>query len=263
MPDLDTLGALWRTRERVVLLQAGFGDGSAFLKLWQAWQDGAPPRAKLVVIAIDPASIGATGLRRAHSGSPVEVLADRLAVAWPPMTRNLHRIDLAPGRLQLLLARGQVLDWLIELQAQVDVFLIDGTHTAADPLRGPQRLAKALARLAAPHARLWADTAALTDALADALAGAGFARESGAGAGLHAVYRPRHGQRPPTLAAKHPEDRHALIVGAGLAGSAIACALAEQGWCSTLIEACDRPAAMASGNPAGLFHGVVHRQFEH
>jgi len=256
MTDVDTLRALWRTRERVVLLQAGFGDGSALLKLWQTWQDGAPPRAQLVVIAIDPACIGAPGLRCAHAGSPAEALADRLAAAWPPMTRNLHRIDLVPGRLQLLLARGRVLDWLIELQAQVDVFLIDGTHASDDPHRGPQRLAKALARLAVPDAQLWTDTAAL----ADALAGAGFAREPDTGPFLHAVYRPRHGLRPPALLSNQPDDRHALIVGAGLAGCAVACALAELGWRSTLIESCDHPAAMASGNPAGLFHGVVHRQ---
>jgi len=255
-PDLDALRALWSKRERVVLLQAGFGDGSALLKLWQAWQDDALQRARLVFIAIDPACITAAALRRAHAGSAFEGMADRLAAAWPPTTHNLHRIDLAPASLQLLLARGEVLDWLPELQAQIDVFLIDGAHTSADPQRGPQRLAKALARLAAPAARLWTSV----ESLGDSLASAGFAQDGDAGHGLYAVFRPRHARRTPPPPTRTPGDRHALVVGAGLAGCAVACALAEQGWRSTLIDRCDSPATRASGNPAGLFHGVVHRQ---
>ena len=158
----------------------------------------------------------------------------------------------------MLLARGELLDWLPELQAQIDVFLIDGAHTSADPQRGPQRLAKALARLAAPAARLWTSVASLGDSLASA----GFVQDVDGGHGLHAVYCPRHARRTPAPAppTRAPDDRHALIVGAGLAGCAVACALAEQGWRSTLIERCDSPATRASGNPAGLFHGVVHRQ---
>ena len=54
--------------------------------------------------------------------------------------------------------------------------------------------------------------------------------------------------------------RQALIVGAGLAGCATAWALAEQGWRSTLIDRHDAPAQEASGNLAGLFHGIVNPQ---
>ena len=55
-------------------------------------------------------------------------------------------------------------------------------------------------------------------------------------------------------------ERHALIVGAGLAGCATAWALAEQGWRSTVIDRADAPATEGSGNPAGLFHGIVNPQ---
>ncbi len=61
-------------------------------------------------------------------------------------------------------------------------------------------------------------------------------------------------------ASAQPAQRHALIVGAGLAGCAVACALAEQGWRSTLIDRNDAPAQEGSGNPAGLFHGIVNVQ---
>jgi tRNA 5-methylaminomethyl-2-thiouridine biosynthesis bifunctional protein len=51
-----------------------------------------------------------------------------------------------------------------------------------------------------------------------------------------------------------------LIVGAGLAGCAAAWALAQQGWRSTVLERRGAPASEASGNPAGLFHGIVNAQ---
>jgi tRNA 5-methylaminomethyl-2-thiouridine biosynthesis bifunctional protein len=65
---------------------------------------------------------------------------------------------------------------------------------------------------------------------------------------------------PPGRPRPRNVERHALIVGAGLAGCAAAWALAEQGWRSTLIDRQLRPAAEASGNPAGLFHGIVTPQ---
>jgi tRNA 5-methylaminomethyl-2-thiouridine biosynthesis bifunctional protein len=255
-PEPDALRALWRTRERLVVLQSGFGDGTDFLNLWQAWCDDAQQRARLVFIAIDPAGVDVSALRGAHAGSRFAALADRLAQAWPPLTRNLHRLELDPGRVQLLLARGEPLGWLRELQARVDVFLINGLDLSADALHGPRRLAKALARLAARDAAVWTDTAGL----GDALAAAGFAKVGAVAGGLHAVYRPAFAPRRTAVPPAAPGERHALIVGAGLAGCAVACALAEQGWRSTLIDAGDSPATMASGNPAGLFHGIVNIQ---
>jgi len=253
---LDTLRALWRTRERLVLLQAGFGDGSAFLQLWQAWHADAQQRAQLVFIAIDPAFGGATALRRAHAGSVLEASADRLAAHWPPLTPNLHRLDIDAGRLKLLLAPGELLGWLPELQARVDAFLIGAVDLAADSALGPRRLAKGLARLAASGAPLWG----ANPQWAHELSSAGFTLRPPHDEGVHAVYRPHFAPRRPPLASPISSDRHALIVGAGLAGCALACALAEQGWRSTLIECADGPATMASGNAAGLFHGSVNAQ---
>ena len=58
----------------------------------------------------------------------------------------------------------------------------------------------------------------------------------------------------------HSSARHAVIVGAGLAGSSAACALAQQGWTSTVLDRRASAAQEASGNPGGLFHGVIHAQ---
>jgi len=56
-----------------------------------------------------------------------------------------------------------------------------------------------------------------------------------------------------------PEDRHALVIGAGLAGCGVAERLAARGWRITLIDRHAQPAQEASGNLAGTFHPVVSR----
>ncbi|MGL6110647.1 MAG: FAD-dependent oxidoreductase, partial [Rubrivivax sp.] len=252
--------------DRRVVLQAGFGRGHTFLQTWQAWRDDPHRPARLDFIAIEGSPPGAQVLRDVHRDSTVQPLADELAACWPPRTRNLHRLAFEGGRVHLLLAFGNALKWLPELQAQVNAFLIDAVDVSADAQGGTQRLCKALARLAAPQASL-VTTVAL-HRLQRSLVSAGFQLEAcptalataAATPVTRAVYHPgfvpRHRVRPASAAG----ERHALIVGAGLAGCATACALAEQGWRSTLIDHRDGPAQEGSGNPAGLFHGIVNAQ---
>ncbi|MEJ0003216.1 MAG: FAD-dependent 5-carboxymethylaminomethyl-2-thiouridine(34) oxidoreductase MnmC [Pararobbsia sp.] len=59
---------------------------------------------------------------------------------------------------------------------------------------------------------------------------------------------------PLATASRYPD---ALIIGAGLAGSALAERLASRGLRLALIDASASPASHASGNPAGVFHPLV------
>lgn len=193
-------------------------------------------------------------------------LAEALAAQWPPCTRNLHRLGFDGAQVHLLLAVGDSRQILPELRGHIDDFRIDEVLAAEPPSSGGARrdlvwLGKALARLAAADARLSA--APTLQALRPALASAGFALDAmpGAASGaIHARYRPAFTPRRRRPEAQHDTERHALIVGAGLAGCALAAALCEQGWRSTLVDAATAPATQASGNPAGLFHGSVHPQ---
>lgn len=47
-------------------------------------------------------------------------------------------------------------------------------------------------------------------------------------------------------------DRHALVIGAGLAGAAVCAALARRGWRTTLMDAGSGPAQAASALPVGM-----------
>ena len=242
---------------RQASLQAGFGLGHAFLQAWRDWQRDPARAERLDFIALTPTPPDAAALRRAHRGTELQPLAEALALQWPPLTRNLHRLSFEAGRVHLLLGVGEPLDLLPELQARVHEFLIDEIALSADPRFAPLRLCKGLARQAAPGARLRA--APDLQALRPALASAGFDVDPGS-VEISAVYNPRFAPRRRGRPSTPQAERHAVIVGAGLAGCATAWALAEQGWRCTLVDRAIAPAMEGSGNPAGLFHGVVHPQ---
>ncbi|MDE2297397.1 MAG: tRNA (5-methylaminomethyl-2-thiouridine)(34)-methyltransferase MnmD, partial [Burkholderiales bacterium] len=255
----------WWGRERFVVLETGFGLGHNFLATWQAWRDDPQRCAQLCFISIERHPLTREDLACVHRDSTSPELAAALQRAWPPLTPNLHRLGFDDGRVQLLLALGDVQAWLPDLLASVDAFYLDGFALASNPRMWDERVCKALGRLAAPGATLATWSAA--HALRARLTSAGFQVRLGPGTGgkrdiTLARYAPAFTPRraPARTRATGTIETRALIVGGGLAGCATAWALAEHGWNSTLLERRPAIASDASGNPAGLFHGTVNAQ---
>ncbi len=257
----------WQGRERFVMLDTGFGDAARVLAAWAAWRDDAQRCGQLHLLAIapGPASDVRTwreSMRAAHAGTPRETIARELADALPPPTRNLHRLALEGGQVQVLLAIGDPDFWLTQLVARVDTFWLDGL--AGQARSWDRRQFKALARLAAPGATAAAAAAPSTEpALLEGLRTAGFVLTAHDTAPMtRARYEPAFTPRRGTarMATVVTGDRRAVIVGGGLAGCACAQALAELGWHSTVVDRHAEPASEASGNPAALFHGIVNPQ---
>ena len=254
----------WQGRDRFVILETGFGLGNNFLATWAAWRDDPARPQRLLFVSIEKHPPTQGDMARVHANSPEPELARRLAAAWPPTTHGLHVLEFEGGRLGLLLAFGDIAEWLPELQLQADAIYLDGFAPARNASMWDAHTLRALARLAAPGAT--AATWSAARVVRDALAGAGFRARRVPGFGgkremtvaradAEATGR-RHGAPPGRRA--HPEARTAMVIGAGLAGASAARALARHGLAVTVLEAAEAPASAASGNPAGLFHGVVH-----
>lgn len=252
----------WRGRARFVILQTGFGLGHAFLAAWAAWRADPQACERLVFISIEPQPTTLAELRRVHAGSAEPGLVAQLLQAWPSPTPNLHRLSFEGGRLQLLLALGDIRDWLGELVAEVDAFHLDAVVHAKDAGAWDGYALKRLARLAANGATVACGGA--IPGLREGLGAAGFevAMEAGRPGSPElctARFQPRHPmQRPAGRLALAPTAQDILIIGAGLAGAACAHALREQGLSCRVLEARPGPAQAASGNPGGLFHGTLN-----
>lgn len=259
----NRLPARWAGRERFVVLETGFGLGNNFLATWEAWRQDPQRCRRLWFVSIDRHPPTRADLARLQAGSALPELARQLVDAWPALTPNLHRLDFESGRLRLLLGFGDATALLPQLLASVDAFFLDGFAPARNPAMWSLPVVKQLGRLAAPGATAatWSAARALRDDLLTAgfevAVEPGFAGKRDMTVARHA---PRH--RPvPSAGALHVHGaaREAVVIGAGLAGCAAAHALGREGWQVTVLDREAGAAQAASGNPAGLFHGVVHR----
>jgi tRNA 5-methylaminomethyl-2-thiouridine biosynthesis bifunctional protein len=260
----------WAGREHFTVLELGFGLGVNFLATWQAWrQDPRRPRW-LHYVGLDLHPPEAEALARVHAGLPgcLQPDAAALRAAWPAATANLHARDLEGGAVRLLLGWGDAAALLPGLRLAADAVYLDGFA----PGRAPQALGglwsvrtlQSLARRLAPGAT--AATWCAARALRDGLTAAGFEVQTAPGiGGKREITLARHAPRwtPPPLPDGRPRAsesgaRDAVVVGAGIAGAATAQALAALGWSVTVLDRHPQPAAEASGNAAGLFHGTVN-----
>jgi tRNA 5-methylaminomethyl-2-thiouridine biosynthesis bifunctional protein len=125
----------------------------------------------------------------------------------------------------------------------------------------PDRLQR-LNRLAAPEAML--ATYTVSGAVRRALTQGGFVCERQPGFGrkremLTARFAPRWRPPPRRIACVAAGEREAIVIGAGLAGSAACERLAARGWQLTLIERHAQPAQEASGNLAGIAMPLISK----
>lgn len=241
------LSAAWKDHPRFVMLDDRFDGGTRFLRCLQAWRADPHRCGQLHLITVS------TDIAR---GGVAPALAGEIGGTWPPITPNLHRLGLESGQVQWLLLPMAWRDGLRELVTTVNAFAL-GPGTARDIAASP-RDAKALARLAREGSQVWFEEVSGIEA--DAMRSAGFAPVTDQpGCWRHAPpFVPRHG---PSRRAHHaPGDAPVLVIGAGLAGCAVAWALAEQGRDSVVFERHGALATETSGNPAGLFHGIVNPQ---
>ena len=251
----------WRGRTRFTILETGFGLGNNFLATWGAWRDDTARCERLFFVSIEKHPLRLEDLQRTHASSPVPELAGELIDAWPAATCNLHYRDFAGGRVRLLLAFGDVQAWAREIVARVDAFYLDGFAPMRNAAMWDRGVFAMLARLAAPGAT--AATWSAAQAVRDGLRGAGFEVHAAAGQGgkrdiTLARFAPRfQAPAPPGRVLPSVAPTHAIVIGGGLAGASTARALAQQGIACTVIDRHAEPAAEASGNPAGLFHGAV------
>ncbi len=264
----------WQQHDRFVVLETGFGLGYNFLATWAAWRADAQRSQTLEFLSVEAHPLALADLQNLHQNSPWPELSQALIKAWPPLTPNWHVLHFEGGRVRLLLALGDVAACLPQIRACVDAFDLDGFSPQLNPEMWQAKLFKQMARLAAPGASVatWSSAGMVRQGLRSA--GFEVHKAPGVGGKRHitlGTYAPKFVPRKPPIAAQqrpsslltatnNNTERRTIIVGAGLAGCSAAWALAQQGWRSEVWDRHSACASDASGNWAGLFHGVVHAQ---
>jgi len=235
------------------VLEIGFGLGVNFLATLETWLQAAPARTRLHYVSIEKHPLAAGDLERAHDALRLDSpWARHLRAHWPPATPDLHQVQFAGARVVLWLALGDAADWLPQLRLAADAVYLDGFAPARNPGCWAPALLKGVARHCRRGARLATYSAARP--VRDALSAVGFEVELVPGFRhkrhrIAAVYDPKWRTWPEPAPAPHWPSREALVIGAGLAGTAVAARLAELGWSATLIDQGSSPMGGGSGQP--------------
>jgi tRNA 5-methylaminomethyl-2-thiouridine biosynthesis bifunctional protein len=209
----------WCSQARYTVFDSDYGDGAAFRILSDVWRT-------------DP-----------HRSPHLHLIA--LCGKLQP---GFHRLPQAEPGLTLDLLSAPIDAALGQLSARVDLFRLHGLENAG------AGFAHALARVAAPQAHLLG--LGLTPEQVAALEVQGFVFEPCAEPDKQ---KARFASRKPRPPVPQPAERRAIVLGAGIAGSAACERLCARGWEVTLVERHEHPAMEASGNRAGIFMPLVSR----
>lgn len=247
----------WRGRDRFVILETGFGLGLNFLATWSAWRQDPRRPGRLHYLSVEKHPFDLESLVRMHAAHPeLAGLSEQLRAAWPRLVPGMHRLEFESGRLILSLAFDDVGRALPRIQARADAFYLDGFAPARNPAMWSPEVLRRLPGLAAREATL--ATYSVAGGVARELEGAGFLLRREVGfAGKREMLT---GTLRPALcgdATGWSGARRAVVVGAGFAGTAVACRLARRGWEVAIVDRAAGPAAGASGLPAAAFHPHV------
>ncbi|RXZ36987.1 FAD-dependent oxidoreductase [Oxalobacteraceae bacterium CAVE-383] len=266
---LPALQSHWRDRTSFTFLDLNFDDGSRFLAVAAALLDDphAPGGLHYFVMAphwnMAAVAAQAAAMPAAIAEAPFARLAEQLGRAWAPMVAGFQRLILAEGRLVLTLASGTPAADLPQLDLAFDAACCRYADAAPNAVRWLGRLAAAdaLMVLGGPPGSV-AEAETHADFLRAGFADDGAASDIESAAGIRLLrFTRRIASRslPPHLAFRLPAhaEKHAIVIGAGLAGAAACHRLAARGWRCTLIEQHAAPAQQASGNAAGIFMPVL------
>jgi len=255
-----------RANYRFCIAETGFGTGTNFLLSTRLWLEHSPPQSCLHFISFEKYPLTTEDLKKAHAGNNQEQeILNELINNYPFLLPGWHDIYLFNGRVRLSLWFGDVLLGLPEFNSKVDAWFLGGFTPSKNPSMWQPEIYSQMARLS--HESTSFATFSSAGELRRGLEQAGFKvnkktgfgkkREMCCGSFIH--LRKFLPQKPWFFTATKVKinKKEVCIVGAGLAGAAIAYKMAEKGWQVSVIEAENKVATQASGNLAGAIHPLV------
>ena len=253
----DLLGenARWNGTDSFVILETGFGLGLNFLVTWQAWRE-SKAKGRLHFLSVEKHPFRRDDLAALlATHAELAPLSAELLRQWPPLTPGFHRLHFDHGNVSLTLLLGDAQALLPQLVARADAVYLDGFAPAKNPELWSPALMTAITRVCQAGATL--ATWSVAGELRRTLEQAGWSLERRAGFApkremLVGRRRDTVSPTPTSESSPRSNERRAIVIGAGLAGTAISERLASRGWRIELFERHNAPAQEASGNPAGI-----------
>ncbi|MCD8338862.1 MAG: tRNA (5-methylaminomethyl-2-thiouridine)(34)-methyltransferase MnmD [Burkholderiales bacterium] len=252
----------WQNRPSFSILENGFGLGTNFLVTLREWRADPKRPEKLNYLAIEKYPLDPQALVE-YADPELKELAVELSEKWPLRTPGAHRIDFENGQVALTIFFSDVEKASKNLTGQFDAFYLDGFSPAKNPQMWQKRIFNHFARHACPNATV--ATWCVASDVRKALHSVGFEVKKVKGFGHKSemtvgVFAPhwKHARAVTEFPHDVPkEEKSVLIVGAGLAGAALASEFCVRDWKVAVVESGALPATGASA----IRWGLVHSQF--
>lgn len=276
--------------EHFTIAETGFGSGLNFLAAWQLWLTAAPADAQLHFVSVEKFPLTKSDLQRALALWPeLGEFTAQLIDAYPVFVgTGFHRLSFMDDRIKLTLIINDAAVGFTQLLAtthptfanycaKIDAWFLDGFAPSKNPQMWSNELFTAIRQLS--HTGTTAATFSAAAIVKQGLKLAGFSIQKVPGFGRkREMVKARMEQAPVVdnqdslqprsyspypvpwtidASASVPAEKHALIIGGGLAGCTSARALAKRGWTITLVERHAELAQEASGNPQGVLYAKL------
>ncbi|MDP2818714.1 MAG: FAD-dependent 5-carboxymethylaminomethyl-2-thiouridine(34) oxidoreductase MnmC [Polaromonas sp.] len=248
----------WAHEPQWRILETGFGLGLNFLVTWQAWKaDPARPRL-LHFVSTEAFPASADDMLRAAAAHPeLRPLAIQLQAQCWGLLPGVHRLVFEEGRVLLSLCIGDTQAMLREQHFEADSVYLDGFSPSKNPDMWDLQTLKAVARCCRRSTRIASWT--IARAVLDGLTQCGFTVRKTPGLppkrdNLQGEFDPRWEPRKALSSTPFTPvtPSSCVVIGAGLAGAAVAASLARRGWQVEVLDSHAAPAGGASGLPAGV-----------
>ncbi|WP_432697772.1 bifunctional tRNA (5-methylaminomethyl-2-thiouridine)(34)-methyltransferase MnmD/FAD-dependent 5-carboxymethylaminomethyl-2-thiouridine(34) oxidoreductase MnmC [Marinobacterium sp. YM272] len=263
--DANNLDSRWQSLSpgaHFSIAETGFGTGLNFFCARDLWLRSAPADARLHYFSCEKYPLSRDDLQTALDHWPEFSDACSVLIAgWPPAAEGFYTLLFDGGRITLTLAFGDAAKMLAAFDGRADAWFLDGFA----PSRNPDMWSDALFHQIAAHSVPGTTFGTFT--------AAGIVRRGLAEKGFEVSKRPGFGHKrdmlvgclneeisetdpAPWLARPHTEyaEKHAIVIGAGIAGAFTASELASRGWQVDLLERHPEPAQEGSGNAQGALY---------
>ncbi len=251
----------------ITISEIGFGVGLNFLLTLQEFKNSGAS-GKLNYFSFENHPVRKSSLEKLYEKySDLREEFGLLIAEYPVLTPGIHLIRLLNGKVSLYLCLGEAEELLSQTDFLADHWYWDGFA----PSRNPDAFSESLFLQVRKHSKPGTKGASFTSAgwVRRTLAEQGFDVQKRNGFGhkrecITAEFKgePAQTRKDPWFST-HSQKRllasmKTAVIGAGLAGSAIARALADRGHEVTVIDP-NGIAGRASSNPAGLFNAQLSK----
>ncbi|MBM9577764.1 bifunctional tRNA (5-methylaminomethyl-2-thiouridine)(34)-methyltransferase MnmD/FAD-dependent 5-carboxymethylaminomethyl-2-thiouridine(34) oxidoreductase MnmC [Leptospira sp. 201903070] len=248
-----------------VILELGFGTGLNFLTTWKEYSEHKN-RFRLHYISVEKFPLNKEEISKALSVFPaLRTIQEEFLDSYQDLVSGMNYFRFQNGKIHLTLYLGDVKDALAEISGKADAIFLDGFAPSKNPEMWEESNLIRLRRVCKPGTTF--STFTVARMVRDSLTTCGFELEKRPGFGrkremLAGNYSRNENDSEESTPKEKPwcrrsfsdrETKTAAIIGAGIAGSALAYSLTERGVRVTLIDP-SGIANEASGIPGAISH---------